>query len=176
MKIPAVLSSLTLRENAFVYMSKLITGSLIVWYGLRALGIPEPFWAMISVIVVTEPELKVAKRNFRARVINTINGTIAAALALWIFGATFFAALAAMTAATLVAMSVGRYPDNWRLAPNTTVIPMSAALTGTGFVDEMRLAMLRVAEVMTGSTVALLQTVVYGWIIKRLGRDLGEST
>jgi len=173
MRLP-ILSSLTLRENALVYMSKLITGSLIVWYGLRALGIPQPFWAMISVIVVTEPALDIAKRNFRARLINTVNGTIAAALALWLFGATFFATLAAMTVATLVAMSVGRYPDNWRLAPNTTVILMSAALTGTGFADELRLATLRVAEVLTGSSVALLQTIAYGWIFRHFAKDTEE--
>ena len=81
MKRPALLPSLTLRENAFIYMGKLITGSLIVWYALRAMGIPEPFWAMISLIVVTEPALELAKRNFRARVINTANGTIVAGLA-----------------------------------------------------------------------------------------------
>ena len=79
-----------------------------------------------------------------------------------LFGVTFFATLAAMTVATLVAMSVGRYPDNWRLAPNTTVILMSAALTGTGFADELRLATLRVTEVLTGSSDALLQTIAYG--------------
>ncbi len=172
MKRPALLPSLTLRENAFIYMGKLITGSLIVWYGLRAMGIPEPFWAMISLIVVTEPALDLAKRNFRARVVNTANGAIVAGLVLWIFGATFFAMLAAMTVATLIAMSIENYPDNWRLAPNTTVVLMSAALAGTGFSDEMRLAILRVAEVMTGSTVALLQTVIYGWALKRLGVDV----
>src|SRR5207342_3625825 len=101
---------------------KLITGSLIVWYGLRAMGIPEPIWAMVSLIIVTEPALDRAKRNFRARVINTANGTIVAGLALWFFGATFFAMLASMTVATLIAMSIENYPDNWRLAPNTTVV------------------------------------------------------
>jgi len=39
---------------------------------------------------------------------------------------------------------------------------MSAALTGTGFADELRLATLRVDEVLTGSSVALLQTIAYG--------------
>ena len=168
MKRPALLPSLTLRENAFIYMGKLITGSLVVWYGLRAAGMPEPIWAMISLIVVTEPALDLAKRNFLARVINTANGTIVACLALWIFGASFFAMLAAMTVATLIAMSFENYPNNWRLAPNTTVVLMSAALAGTGFSDEIRLAMLRVAEVMTGSTVALLQTIAYAWALKRL--------
>jgi len=172
MKRPVLLPSLSLRENAFIYMGKLITGSLIVWYSLRAMGIPEPIWAMISLIVVTEPALDRAKRNFRARVINTANGTIVAGLALWLFGATFFAMLASMTVATLIAMSFENYPDNWRLAPNTTVVLMSAALAGTGFSDEIRLAILRVAEVMTGSTVALVQTVIYGWALKRLGVDV----
>jgi uncharacterized membrane protein YccC len=167
MRLPIPLPSLSLRENAFIYMGKLITGSLVVWYGLRAVGIPEPIWALISLIVVTEPDLVLAKRNFRARVVNTINGTIVAGLTLWIFGATFLAMLAAMTVATLIAMSIENYPNNWRLAPNTTVVLMSAALAGTGLSDEIRLALYRVLEVMTGSTVALLQTLVYAWIVRR---------
>jgi uncharacterized membrane protein YccC len=167
MRLPLPLPSLSLRENALIYMIKLITGSLIVWFGLRAAGVPEPIWAMISLIVVTEPAVDVAKRNFRARVINTINGTIVAGLALWLIGASFLAMLVAMTVATLIAMSIENYPNNWRLAPNTTVVLMSAALAGTGLSDEMRLAALRVLEVLTGSTVALVQTVVYAAILKR---------
>jgi len=42
---------------------------------------------------------------------------------------------------------------------------MSAALTGTGLSEEIRLAMYRVLEVLTGSTVALLQTLVYAWLL-----------
>jgi hypothetical protein len=42
---------------------------------------------------------------------------------------------------------------------------MGAALAGTGLSDEMRLALYRVLEVMTGSTVALLQTLVYGYFL-----------
>lgn len=167
MRIPVPLPTLSLRENAFIYIGKLISGSLICWYGLRAVGVSEPYWALISMIVVTEPALDVAKRNFRARVINTVNGTIVAGLALWLIGATLLAMLAAMTVATLIAMSIENYPNNWRLAPNTTVVLMSAALTGTGLSDEIRLALYRVLEVLTGSTVALLQTVVYAWLLRR---------
>ncbi|MEO8751274.1 MAG: FUSC family protein [Casimicrobiaceae bacterium] len=167
MRLPAFLPSVALRENALIYIIKLLTGSLLVWYGLRAVGIPEPIWALISLIVVTEPDLVLAKRNFRARVINTLNGTLVAGLALWVFGATFIAMLAAMTVATLIAMSIENYPNNWRLAPNTTVVLMSAALAGTGLSDEIRLAMYRVGEVMTGSTVALLQTLVYASLIRK---------
>jgi uncharacterized membrane protein AbrB (regulator of aidB expression) len=94
---------------------------------------------------------------------------------LWILGATFAAMLAAITVATLVAMSFENYPNNWRLAPNTTVVLISAALGGAGFSDEFKQAMLRVVEVMTGSTVALLQAVVYGWLVSRLWGAKRES-
>src|SRR5450755_2440475 len=132
MQLPA----LTLRANAFLYVAKLLTGSMIVWFGLRAVGISEPYWAMISLIVVTEPDVVVAKKNFWARLINTVNGAIVACIALVLFGASFLSM-------------------------------MGAVLSGTGLSDEMRLAMYRVLEVMTGSTVALLQTVVYAYGLQR---------
>jgi uncharacterized membrane protein YccC len=161
------LPTLTLRENAFLYVVKLISGSMIVWFGLRAAGLPEPYWAMISLIVVTEPDVEVAKKNFWARLINTINGAIVACIALVLFGASFASMLVAITVSVLIAMSLQNYPANWRLAPNTSVILMGAALSGTGLSDEVRLAMFRVLEVMTGSTVALLQTIVYGYLLQR---------
>ncbi len=109
----------------------------------------------------------IAKTNFRARVINTINGAIVACLALLVFGANFAAMLVAMTVSVLIAMSLQNYPPNWRLAPNTTVVLMAAALTGHGLSEEIGLAMMRVAEVLTGSTVALMQTLAYGYLLRR---------
>ena len=109
---------------------------------------------MISLIVVTEPDVRIAKTNFRARVISTINGAIVACRALLVFGANFTAMLLAMTVSVLIAMPLQNYPPNWRLAPNTTVVLMAAALTGHGLSEEIGLAMMRVAKVLTGSTVA----------------------
>ena len=122
---------------------------------------------MISLIVVTEPDVTVAKKNVRARLINTANGAVVACLALFAFGASFFSMMAAMTVAVLIAMIWQNYPENWRLAPNTAVILMAAALNGSGLPEEVRLAMFRVLEVVTGSAVALLQTLVYAYAIGR---------
>jgi len=163
MRLPTV----TLRENALLYVVKLITGSMLVWYGLRLVGVSEPYWAMISLIVVTEPDVKVAKSNVRARLINTANGAVVACIALFAFGASFFSMMVAMTVAVIIAMAWQNYPANWRLAPNTAVILMAAALNGNGLPEEVKLAMYRVLEVITGSLVALLQTVVYGYFIDR---------
>ena len=158
------------RKNALVYLIKILSGSLILWYGLRAVGFDDPYWAMISLITVTEPDISLAKANFRARLINTLSGCVLACLALILFGAHFFSMLIALTGAVVVAMLWQNYPSNWRLGPATVVILMSAAFAGGGLHEEMHLALLRVVEVIAGSTLALLQTVLYIGIINRLQR------
>ncbi|MCA1322849.1 FUSC family protein [Herbaspirillum sp. alder98] len=163
------------RKNALAYLVKILSGCLILWYGLRAAGVAEPYWAMISLIIVTEPDMTMAKANFRARLINTISGCIVSCLALVIFGPTFLAMLVALTAAVIVAMLLQNYPSNWRLGPATVVILLSAAFTGHGLGEELHLALMRVGEVIIGSTVALLQTVVYIWLINRRKKEVAET-
>jgi uncharacterized membrane protein YccC len=156
------------RKNALVYLIKILTGALITWYGLRALGLQEPYWAMISLIIVTEPDVNLAKANFRARLINTLNGCVVACLALVLFGPGFLSLLVALATSVLVAMLLQNYPANWRLGPATVVILMSAAIGGKGLHQELEYALLRVGEVIAGSTVALLQSLAYSYALKRL--------
>lgn len=162
---------ITPRKNALIYLIKILTGSLILWYGLRALGLHEPYWAIISLIIVTEPDMVVAKANFRARLINTLSGSVIACLCLVFFGAHFFSMLIALSSAVLVAMLWQNYPNNWRLGPATVVILMSAAFSGGGLHQELHLALMRVAEVLAGSTVALLQTMIYIRLVNRVRHD-----
>ncbi|WP_406851189.1 FUSC family protein [Herbaspirillum huttiense] len=164
------------RKNALAYLVKILSGCLILWYGLRALGIEEPYWAMISLIIVTEPDMTVAKANFRARLINTISGCIVSCIALVVFGPTFLAMLVALTAAVVVAMLLQNYPSNWRLGPATVVILLSAAFSGNGLSQELHLALMRVGEVIVGSTVALLQTVIYMWLLKSKQTSANNDT
>lgn len=154
------------RKNALVYLIKILSGCLLLWYGLRAAGIEEPYWAMISLIIVTEPDMTIAKANFRARLINTLSGCVVSCIALVIFGPTFLAMLVALTAAVIVAMLLQNYPSNWRLGPATVVILLSAAFSGSGLNQELHLAFMRVGEVIVGSTVALLQTMIYIWLLR----------
>jgi uncharacterized membrane protein YccC len=156
------------RKNAFLYLIKILSGSLITWYGLRALGIAEPYWAMISLIIVTEPDITLAKANFKVRLINTVNGCVVACLTLVLLGPGFFPMLIALALSVLVAMLLHNYPSNWRLGPATVVILMSAAIEGTGLHQELHLALLRVGEVLAGSSVALLQALVYAYLIKQV--------
>jgi uncharacterized membrane protein YccC len=79
--------------------------------------------------------------------------------------------LIAMIVTVAIAMLWQRYPSNWRLGPITVVILLSAAFSGTGVNEELHHAFLRVAEVIIGSIVALLQGAVYVQVVKwREGR------
>ena len=51
------LAFITPRRNAALYLGNILLGSCIVWYGLPALGMPAPYWALISLIVIIEPDL-----------------------------------------------------------------------------------------------------------------------
>lgn len=159
------LAFITPRRNAALYLGNILLGSCIVWYGLPALGMPAPYWALISLIVIIEPDLALLRANFRTRLINTISGSAVACLSLLLLGASFQALLLALGLAVLVAMLLEHYPANWRLAPVTVVILMSAALSPHGTGPEWQLALLRVVEVLAGSVVALLQTLLYArWL------------
>lgn len=46
-----------LRKHALVYLAKIILGAVPLRSGLRAAGIASPHWAIISLIIVTEPDL-----------------------------------------------------------------------------------------------------------------------
>ncbi|MGH8460561.1 MAG: FUSC family protein [Stenotrophobium sp.] len=163
------------KKNASLYAVKIFTGSVMLWYGLRACGIAEPYWALISLIIVTEPDIAQAKANFSARTINTLTGTLSAGLLLVSMGPSFISLLLSMLLALLVAMLAHNYPANWRLAPATSVIIMSATFGGGGLHQELHFALLRVIEVLTGSAVALLQSLVYATLVEKFIHKSGAN-
>jgi hypothetical protein len=59
---------------------------------------------MISLIIVTEPDMNLERANFKARLINTLTGCVVACISLLIFGATFHAMLIAMIVTAAIAM------------------------------------------------------------------------
>jgi uncharacterized membrane protein YccC len=166
---------ITPKKNALLYAAKIVTGTLILWFGLRAAGFVQPYWAIISLITVTEPDTALARQNFSARIINTLTGTLIACLTLLLLGPGLPGLLIATVGAVCVAMFVHNYPSNWRLAPVTAIVILSAAVDGKGLRAELDYALLRVAEVLAGSVLALLQSYVYGALLERyFGRPLGS--
>ena len=150
------------QRYAAVYLIKIGCGCVLLWFGLRAAGIDNPVWALISLVLVVEPQWAAATLNVRARVLNTLLGCTVAALAAWLFGSGFAALLASTLAATAFAMVVRGFPGNWRLAPATALILSAAAIHERVMSREFELVGLRACEVLAGSGMALLMAWVYG--------------
>ncbi len=85
---------------------------------------------MISLIIITEPDVTLAKAYFRAWLINMLNGYVVACLALMLLGSGFLSMLVALATSVLVAMLLHNYSANWRLGPATVVILMSTGIYG----------------------------------------------
>ncbi|MDB5827532.1 MAG: fusaric acid resistance protein FusB / fusaric acid resistance protein FusC [Variovorax sp.] len=150
-------------RQGLVYAVKILTGLLFVWFSLTALGLEEPYWAVVSLIVTVEPDYTVARKTFTARTINTAVGSVIAMLTLLFVGHGVWAMVMATTAATLIVLSLRGYPTNWRLAPITVVVLMAAAAKGSTVHEELHLSLLRCAEVLYGSAIAL----IFSWLYRR---------
>jgi uncharacterized membrane protein YccC len=162
MKLPSPL--------AIQYALRLLVGTAIIWYGMKWLGAADPKWAVISLIVVTDPALNKARDNFVARSVNTLTGCLVACGALLAFGATLSAMMIAITVSVLIATTIERYPANWRLAPATAVLLIVAGFDHSSMAQDLHLVMLRAGEVLAGGGVAILLGLCHERLRQRLNR------
>src|SRR5262245_65896952 len=56
------------------YAVRICIGTTAVWLLLRSVGDADAIWAVISVIVATEPQLQTAVFAFMSRIVNTVLG------------------------------------------------------------------------------------------------------
>src|SRR5262245_30144606 len=56
------------------YAVRIFIGTTAVWLLLRSVGDAEAVWAVISVIVVTEPQMQTAWLTLGSRIVNTVIG------------------------------------------------------------------------------------------------------
>jgi len=150
-----------LSKKPVIYALKTFLGAVICWYGLVLAGINNPLWAVITVVIVSDPDLSTAKTLAKMRVINTLVGCFAGLAALILFGYSPFICFLTMAATILIITSIGSYPSNWRLAPVTIIILMNAGMTATNRQDEVKFALIRAGEISIGCFVALILALAY---------------
>ena len=56
------------------YAVRIFIGTTTLWILLRKIGDTHAIWAMISLIIVTEPDVHIALTTFKARIFNTLLG------------------------------------------------------------------------------------------------------
>lgn len=156
---------LTLKQKSWLYASKILIGSALSWGLLHLAGIQNPIWAIITVVLVSDPDITTARTLVTARVINTIVGCTVGLSALTLFGYTLQVALVTVAIMVLLITSIDRYPVNWRLAPVTVLILLDAGRSAATPHQEIHYALLRAAEIGAGSAVAMAMALLYTRLI-----------
>ena len=152
-------------RRALLYASKTLLGGLICWYGLIALGVSDPVWAVITVMIVSDPDLSTAVGLAQARIINTSVGCLIGFASLALFGYSPLLPLVAAAVTVSIVILIDHYPTNWRLAPVTVYILVDAGRMAATYAEELELALKRAGEIAFGCGVALLLAFAYTRLI-----------
>lgn len=152
---------LSLTQKSLLYASKIFIGAMACWGALLLFGIHNPLWAIITVVLVSDPDFNAARTLVIARVTNTVVGCTVGFFALTVFGYTLPVAIITITLLVLLITSISNYPANWRLAPVTVLILLDASRNAATAQQEMHFALLRAVEIGVGSLVAWVLALIY---------------
>ena len=140
------------------YVVRIFIGCCISWILLGHIAEINPLWAVVSLITVTEPQMKIALSSFQSRAVNTIIGTFVGLVFLLIFGIHTWLLPVGAAIAAFFSVHVLNMQQGWRVGPITAVLVMSAGLVEHSTQSAVHIALERALGVLTGSFVALLVT------------------
>jgi uncharacterized membrane protein YccC len=163
---------LILHNKSLLYAFRIVIACLVVWWSLDAVGAATKIFALISAIVVSEPDPDLLRQSAVSRIINTVIGGALGLLSMLLLDINLWSLIIAITISVLISTSFKNYPTSWKLAPATVAIIIVPAITGhEEYKLAMQVALERTAEVMYGCLVAfLLGLVLNFWRSKLISR------
>lgn len=154
--------NLVISRNSLLYVFRIVLGCLAAWYLTVLLHMDKREWALISVVIVSEPDFGNLRSNTITRVINTLSGCAIGLLFLVICGVNFLSMMLGITASILISTSFPKYPSSWKLAPVTVVIVMMPSLLQHAKLGEaLIIALYRAGEMLLGCVVAFLLGLIF---------------
>jgi uncharacterized membrane protein YccC len=155
-------------NRTLVYPFRILLGCSIVWWSLYYMHDSRKIWAIISVIVVTDPDIDTLRVGTISRIVNTLVGCITGIAFIYIAGVNFWSLMGAVTVSVLLSTSFKNYPSSWKLAPSTVAIIMVPSISvNITWQDAMAVSLARTAEVLYGTLVAFLLGVALSFIRKK---------
>lgn len=133
----------------------ILLGTLLLWIFLRGIGDRNPVWAIISFIVVSDPDLRVAWPSFISRFSNTLIGCTTGVLFLFVFGTNDWILPPVLALTVLVCTNLIKTPGSWKIAPATSALVITSALVEKSSFIGFEQSLRRAGEVLFGSLVAL---------------------
>ncbi|MDE3179494.1 MAG: FUSC family protein [Acidobacteriota bacterium] len=143
------------------YALRILAGTSIVWFTLRQFHDVNPLWAVVAVVVVSEPQFQGAVTAFKTRMLNTVVGCVVALAFLELFGLSSWSILLAMAASVLAGAYMISAHVVWRIAPVTVGIIMIPGFTEGSHNFALDAALWRTGETLYGCAVA----VGVAWVI-----------
>jgi uncharacterized membrane protein YccC len=152
---------------AWRFAANVFVGSVIVWAALsRFRGGVSPIWAIAAMIASTDPQVDVARRMIRSRLINVLVGAAVGLLFMLVGGPTPWKLPFALAATVLISGYLLRIPTMWRQAPITAALVIATGLLQRSEAAGFHAALLKVGEVIFGCLVG----VTVSWLISRVWR------
>ena len=162
-------SFFTFNNKSPFFVSRIVLGCAIVWGTMNFVPDNKKLFALISVIVVTEPDVALLMAAVRARIVNTLLGCSLGILFIYI-SPTFWSMMVAIAASVLISTSFKKYPASWKLAPVTVVLVMISAISDDiSWKTAVQIALGRTGEILYGSLIAVLLSVAADYLRKKMG-------
>jgi len=143
------------------YAARILVSSSLLWFVLTVIAEQNPIWAISSMVAVTEPDLRVARTNFRARIANTMIGGVMGLGFLLLAGPRAWVLPIAMAATVLVSSYVVHVQTYWKIAPITAALVMASSLEHHTRLGGEEAGARRLAEVIFGSATAVVVAFVF---------------
>lgn len=147
--------------RALLYASKTTIGCLICWNVLEYFGVEDPIWALLTILIVSDPDIHTTLDMARERGINTGVGCLVGVLTIFIAGYSPVVTLFAAAVTTFIVLVIDVYPVNWRLAPSTVIIVVDGARHAVTLNDEVVQTGMRLLEIAFGCIVAIGLAWIY---------------
>ena len=149
---------------AFRFAANVFLGSTIVWAVLSRFEGVSPIWAIAAMIASADPQVDVARRMIRSRLINVFVGAAVGLVFMLVGGSTPWKLPFALAATVLISSYVLRITTMWRQAPITAALVIATGLARQSTEAGFNAALLKVAEVVFGCLVGVTVT----WLLSRL--------
>jgi len=143
--------------------------TVIVWYGLKYLTEANPIWAIASMVASSEPQVKEARRMFRARLINVCVGAAVGLLFLAVGGPSEWLLPIALGVTVLLSSYVIHIQTMWRQAPINAALVIATGVETHSKLGGIESGLHKVGEVLFGCLVGLCVSYAMAriWPIKQ---------
>jgi uncharacterized membrane protein YccC len=145
---------------AWRFAANVFVGSTLAWVVLREIGAQSPIWAIASV----DPQVDIAARMFRSRIVNVLVGATMGLAFMLVGGSSAWTLPMALAATVLVSSYLVRVQTMWRQAPITAALVIASGLSHHSKSIGIEFGLIKVAEVLFGCVVGL----GVSWLMSRL--------